>query len=102
MRLTSAIAALERKYEVVVVTQNVDALHERAGSTKVLHLHGELAFARGTGPRAGVIASTVRRSASGQYCDEGTQLAPTSSGLARKPGTWTRRGDTSPPPTRSG
>src|SRR6187401_1535531 len=44
-----AITSLERKYDIIVVTQNVDALHERAGSTKVLHVHGELAFARGTG-----------------------------------------------------
>ncbi len=36
------IAALEKKYEVVVITQNVDSLHEIAGSTKVIHLHGEL------------------------------------------------------------
>lgn len=37
------IAALERSYEVTVVTQNVDNLHEKAGSTHVIHLHGELA-----------------------------------------------------------
>lgn len=36
------IKGLEDKYEVCVVTQNVDDLHERAGSTKVIHLHGEL------------------------------------------------------------
>ena len=36
------VAALEKKYEVIVVTQNVDNLHERAGSTRVIHLHGEL------------------------------------------------------------
>ncbi|MBQ0025211.1 MAG: NAD-dependent deacylase [Bacteroidales bacterium] len=36
------IAALERYFEVTVVTQNVDNLHERAGSTNVIHLHGEL------------------------------------------------------------
>lgn len=36
------IAELERKYDVTVITQNVDDLHERAGSTDVLHLHGEL------------------------------------------------------------
>ena len=35
------VAALEEKYDVTVVTQNVDNLHERAGSTRVLHLHGE-------------------------------------------------------------
>lgn len=36
------VAALEEKYNVTVVTQNVDNLHERAGSSKVIHLHGEL------------------------------------------------------------
>lgn len=35
------IAQLERRYEVTVITQNVDNLHERAGSTNVIHLHGE-------------------------------------------------------------
>lgn len=37
-----AVAELEKWYDVDVITQNVDNLHERAGSTKVLHLHGEL------------------------------------------------------------
>ena len=41
-----AIAALEKNYEVDVITQNVDNLHERAGSTRVLHLHGELTKVR--------------------------------------------------------
>lgn len=41
-----AIAALEQDYEVTVVTQNIDNLHERAGSTKVIHLHGEATKAR--------------------------------------------------------
>lgn len=41
-----AIASLEDEYEVTVVTQNVDNLHERAGSTKVIHLHGELTKVR--------------------------------------------------------
>lgn len=36
-----AIAELEKDYSVTVITQNVDNLHERAGSTRVLHLHGE-------------------------------------------------------------
>jgi len=36
------VAALEQKYDVTVVTQNVDNLHEQAGSSKVIHLHGEL------------------------------------------------------------
>ena len=41
-----AIAGLEKEYDVTVVTQNVDNLHERAGSTKIIHLHGELTKVR--------------------------------------------------------
>lgn len=41
------IAELENYFDVTVVTQNVDNLHERGGSTKVIHLHGELTKARG-------------------------------------------------------
>lgn len=37
-----ALAELEKKHDVTIITQNVDNLHERAGSTKVIHLHGEL------------------------------------------------------------
>ena len=37
-----AVAELENKYDVTIITQNIDDLHERAGSTKVVHLHGEL------------------------------------------------------------
>lgn len=40
------IAKLEEKYKVTIITQNVDDLHERAGSTNVIHLHGELKKAR--------------------------------------------------------
>ena len=36
------LVALEKKYKVTIITQNVDDLHERAGSTNVLHLHGEI------------------------------------------------------------
>ncbi|MBQ2112452.1 MAG: NAD-dependent deacylase [Bacteroidales bacterium] len=41
-----AIASLEDEYDVTVVTQNVDNLHERAGSTRIIHLHGELTKVR--------------------------------------------------------
>ena len=41
-----AIASLEQDYDVTVVTQNVDNLHERAGSTRIIHLHGELTKVR--------------------------------------------------------
>lgn len=43
-----ALADLERTHRVLIVTQNVDDLHERAGSTHVLHLHGELNKLRST------------------------------------------------------
>lgn len=71
-----ALASLESKFDVVVVTQNVDNLHERAGSTRVLHLHGELAYARGTGPsrhRQRIDGAAIEL---GQTCAEGTQLRP--------------------------
>ena len=41
-----AIAELENEYKVTVITQNVDNLHERAGSTRIIHLHGELSKVR--------------------------------------------------------
>jgi NAD-dependent deacetylase len=71
-----AIATLERKFDVTVITQNVDSLHERAGSTNVFHVHGELAFARGTGPsrrRRRIDGAPIEM---GQRCEEGTQLRP--------------------------
>lgn len=41
-----ALADLEKSYDVTIITQNVDDLHERANSTEVIHLHGELLKAR--------------------------------------------------------
>ncbi len=71
-----AIAALERRFDVVVVTQNVDGLHERAGSTRVLHVHGELAFARGSGGRQRRYRIDAAPIELGQTCEDGTQLRP--------------------------
>ena len=71
-----AIASLEANYEVVIVTQNVDALHERAGSTNVIHVHGELAYARSTSParkRYQIGSAPIEM---GQLCEDGTQLRP--------------------------
>ncbi|MCU4412490.1 NAD-dependent deacylase [Acinetobacter sp. WU_MDCI_Axc73] len=46
------IAKLEQYYHVQVITQNIDDLHERAGSTQVLHLHGNIRLAKSSGPTA--------------------------------------------------
>ena len=45
-----ALAEAEKYFDIHIVTQNVDDLHERAGSTKVLHLHGEMLKARSSNP----------------------------------------------------
>jgi NAD-dependent deacetylase len=71
-----AIAELERQFDVVVITQNVDGLHERAGSTRVLHVHGELAFARGSGGRGRRYRIDDAPIELGQTCEDGTQLRP--------------------------
>ncbi|MGJ7534503.1 MULTISPECIES: SIR2 family NAD-dependent protein deacylase [unclassified Variovorax] len=72
-----AIASLESAYEVVIVTQNVDALHERAGSRNVLHVHGQLAYARGTSePEPRRYRIDGEPIAMGQLCEDGTQLRP--------------------------
>lgn len=45
-----AIADLETRISIQIITQNIDDLHERAGSSKVLHLHGNIRFAKSSGP----------------------------------------------------
>jgi NAD-dependent deacetylase len=45
------IATLENDFYVQVITQNIDDLHERAGSKNVLHLHGNIRFAKSSGPK---------------------------------------------------
>lgn len=70
-----ALARLESKYEVQVITQNVDDLHERAGSTQVLHLHGELLKARSTGPH-GEVLHWEGDICLGDRCRAGFQLRP--------------------------
>ncbi len=71
-----AIARLQQHYHVVVITQNVDALHERAGSRHVVHLHGELAYARSSRNPSLRYRLDDKPIAMGQLCDEGSQLRP--------------------------
>jgi NAD-dependent deacetylase len=71
-----ALVRLEQKYDVHIVTQNVDDLHERAGSKKVLHLHGELKKVRSTSNPDLVYTLDHWELKAGDQCEEGSQLRP--------------------------
>lgn len=66
---------LEEKYKVVIITQNVDDLHERAGSSNVLHLHGELLKARSI-DNEDLIIDWTEDILSGNLAEDGVQLRP--------------------------
>jgi NAD-dependent deacetylase len=71
-----ALARLEEKYDVQIITQNIDDLHERGGSTKVLHLHGELKKARSTYNPDYVTEIKGWELKWGEICPWGSQLRP--------------------------
>jgi NAD-dependent deacetylase len=71
-----ALVALEQAYEVVIVTQNVDDLHERAGSSHIIHLHGQLFESRSTRYSSLVYPMTTDRIELGDLCEKGHQLRP--------------------------
>ena len=71
-----ALARLEEKYDVQIITQNVDDLHERAGSTNVLHLHGELKKVRSTVDPSYVVEMDGWELKRGDTCPKGGQLRP--------------------------
>ncbi len=70
-----SLVALENKYETVIITQNVDNLHERAGSNNILHLHGELTKVRSTA-NPNLIYDWEGDLNIGDKCEEGFQLRP--------------------------
>ena len=72
----TALARLEQGYRVTIVTQNVDNLHERAGSTNVLHLHGQLCQARSSADPDLVVDIGYRPIRMGDTCPLGSQLRP--------------------------
>jgi len=72
----TGIAELEKWFDVDVVTQNVDDLHEQAGSTRVLHLHGELRKARSTADPSLVYTLKHWELKQGDTCEKGSQLRP--------------------------
>ena len=72
------LAELEKEYDVTIVTQNVDNLHERAGSSDVVHLHGELMKSRSSRDPS-VIYEMDEDNIEiniGDMCELGTQLRP--------------------------
>ncbi len=70
-----ALANLESDAEVVIITQNVDDLHERAGSKNVIHLHGELLKVRST-THAHLVYEWKKDLIIGDLCVQGSQLRP--------------------------
>ena len=71
----NALVTLEKHHKVVIITQNVDDLHERAGSTNVLHLHGELLKVKSTNDES-LILDWTRDLVLGDTDGNGHQLRP--------------------------
>ena len=70
------LAELEKDFDVHIVTQNIDDLHERAGSTHILHLHGEIRKSRSTADPALVYPIKGWELNEGDLCEKGSQLRP--------------------------
>jgi len=70
------LAALEKHYDVTIVTQNVDNLHEKAGSSKVIHLHGELFKSQSTADPDLQYDVDGWELSLGHCCEKGSQLRP--------------------------
>jgi len=70
------LAQLEEYFDVQIITQNVDDLHERAGSSRVLHLHGELKKAQSSADPKLVYEIDGWELKMGDHCEKGSQLRP--------------------------
>lgn len=71
-----SLVKLEDKFDVTIITQNVDDLHERAGSSKIIHLHGELNKARSTSDENLIYNLNGKDINIGDECENGSQLRP--------------------------
>jgi NAD-dependent deacetylase len=71
-----AIVELEKYFRVAVITQNVDNLHEKAGSSFILHLHGELTKVKGEAYPHYVYDLGIQPISLGDVCQMGSQLRP--------------------------
>lgn len=70
------LAELENSFEVSIITQNVDSLHESAGSSSVLHLHGQLGQSRSTVDPSLIYEVDGWELKEGDKCEKGSQLRP--------------------------
>ncbi len=70
------LAELEREFDVTIVTQNVDNLHERAGSSRIIHLHGSLFESRSTADETLIYPIHGWELKPGDRCEKGSQLRP--------------------------
>lgn len=72
------VVELERDYNVTVITQNIDDLHERAGSSNVLHLHGNIMLAKSSGPKQELKYYPIDGDLDVErdFCDDGYPLRP--------------------------
>jgi len=78
-RAHQLIALLEKHYNVKIITQNIDDLHERAGSSEVFHLHGNIRFAKSSGPKQEQKFYPIEGDSldlKGDVCDDGFPLRP--------------------------
>ncbi len=70
------LAELEKRFDIQIITQNVDDLHERAGSKNVLHLHGELTKSRSSIDPTLIYTLIEPEMKMGDKCEKGSQLRP--------------------------
>ena len=71
-----ALKDLEEKYEVLIITQNIDDLHERAGSSNIIHLHGEILYARSSKNPALLYKMNKADIAMDETCELNSPLRP--------------------------
>jgi len=72
----TALAALEQNFDVTIITQNIDDLHERGGSSHIIHLHGEIKKSRSTVDHSLVYDIHGSELNLGDKCERGSQLRP--------------------------
>ncbi len=71
-----ALVDLEKQFDVEIITQNIDDLHERAGSTNVTHLHGIITFSQSSKRSSLVYPIKGDEIKLGEFCELGSQLRP--------------------------